>query len=109
MLTIPIRTKFALAILTIAAIPAGATFAAEGGHGGHEHGGFDGAASTNRGAGQTVFSSHGPVVTTGGAGSFQTTTTPSGGGGQGLLMNNGNGTSTLTGPRGVVTTVPSPQ
>ena len=100
--------KRALAILAIAAIPAGAAFAAGGGNGnGGFNGGFVGAGSPNRGAGQTVFTSHGPVTTTGGAGSYQTTT-PARGAGQGLLMNNGNGTSTLIGPRGDVTTVPTP-
>ena len=99
--------KSALSVLTIAAIPTGAAFAAEVGHGRHEMGGLNGAASTSGGAGQTVFTSHGPAVTTGGAGGYRTTA-PSFGGGQGLLMNNRNGTSTLTGPRGIVTTVPSP-
>jgi hypothetical protein len=105
MFSIFTRSEFALAVLTIAAIPAGAAFAAEGGH---EFGGFSGAESDNHGAGQTVFTSHGPVVTTGGTDGYRTTTLP-GGGGQGLLLNNGNGTSTLTGPRGVTTTVPSPE
>jgi len=39
---------------------------------------------------------------------MQTTTLP-GGAGQGLLTNNGNGTSTLTGPGGIVTTIPTPR
>jgi hypothetical protein len=102
MFSISTRSKFALAVLTIAAIPAGAAFAERG----REFGGFSGAESANHGAGQTVFTSHGPVVTTGGTDGYQTTTLP-GGGGQGLLLNNG--TSTLTGPRGVTTTVPSPE
>lgn len=98
------RGKFAFAALAIAAIPAAAAFA----EGGHEFGGSSGAESANHGAGQTVLTSHGPVVTTGGTDGYQTTTLP-GGGGQGLLLNNGNGTSTLTGPHGVTTTVPSPE
>ena len=103
------HAKRALAILAIAAIPAGAAFAAGGGNAnGGFNGGFVGAGSPNRGAGQTVFTSHGPVITTGGAGSYQTTT-PARGAGQGQLMNNGNGTSTLTGPGGAVTTVPTPR
>ena len=58
--------------------------------------------------GQPVLTGRGPVFTTGGFGGTQTTTLP-GGAGQGLLMNNGNGTSTLTGPGGLVTTVPTPR
>lgn len=105
---IPARIACALAILTTAVIPAGAAFAAGGGNAnGGFNGGFVGAGSPNRGAGQTVFTSHGPATTTGGAGSYQTTS-PARGAGQGQLMNNGNGTSTLIGPRGDVTTVPTP-
>ncbi len=59
-------------------------------------------------AGQVVVTGRGPVFTTGRIGSMQTTTLP-GGAGEGLLMNNGNGTSTLTGPGGFVTTVPTPR
>jgi hypothetical protein len=59
-------------------------------------------------AGQTVLTPRGPVFTTGHVGGVQTTTLP-GGAGQGLLINNGNGTSTLTGPGGLVTTVPTPR
>lgn len=59
-------------------------------------------------AGQTVLTPRGPAFTTGQVGGIQTTTLP-GGAGQGLLMNNGNGTSTLTGPGGLVTTVPTPR
>jgi hypothetical protein len=57
-------------------------------------------------AGQALFSSRGAVVTTGRIGNMQTTTLPGGGGG--ILMNNGNGTSTLIGP-GTVTSVPTPR
>ncbi|MEA2788070.1 MAG: hypothetical protein QOG73_476 [Acetobacteraceae bacterium] len=64
-------------------------------------------ATTTPGAGQTIFALHGPAVTTGRIGNMQTTTLP-GSGGVGYLMNNGNGTSTLTGP-GVFSTVPTPR
>ena len=66
-----------------------------------------GGVSAGHPVGQTVFTPRGPAVTTGEAGGFGTTTLP-GGAGTGILQNNGNGTSTLTGPRGVVTTVPTP-
>ena len=59
-------------------------------------------------AGQTVITSRGPVFTTGQFGNTQTTTLP-GGVGEGFLVNNGNGTSTFTGPGGVATTVPTPR
>jgi hypothetical protein len=59
-------------------------------------------------AGQAILTSRGPVITTGRAGTVQTTTLP-GGGGQGLLFNNGNGTSTLTGPSGFVSVVATPR
>src|ERR1700712_782658 len=59
-------------------------------------------------AGQAVFTPRGPAFTTGSVGRMQTTTLP-GGAGQGLLSNNGNGTSTLTGPGGIVTTIPTPR
>ncbi|MGH3579443.1 MAG: hypothetical protein ACRDU0_18045 [Mycobacterium sp.] len=59
-------------------------------------------------AGRAIFTLRGPAVTTGRVGNMQTMALP-GGGGVGLLMNNGNGTSTLTGPGGVVTTVPTPR
>ena len=67
-----------------------------------------GGVRTAPGASQPVFTSRGPVFTTGQVGGMQTTTLP-GGAGQGLLMNNGNGTSTLTGPDGTVTVVPTPR
>jgi hypothetical protein len=51
-----------------------------------------------------------PSVVTGGNGRYRTTTPPGGvGGGQGVLIPNGNGTSTLIGPDGSVTTVPTPK
>jgi hypothetical protein len=58
--------------------------------------------------GHTIITPRGPIVTTGRAGSFTTTTLPRRAG-QGLLFPNGNGTSTLIGPRGSVTTVPTPR
>jgi hypothetical protein len=58
--------------------------------------------------GQTFDMSTGPAFTTGNVGSLQTTTLP-GSAGQGLLMNNGNGTSTLIVPGGVPQTVASPR
>ncbi len=72
------------------------------------NGGIIGGAPTAPAAGQTVLTPRGPAFTTGHFGGVQTTTLP-GGAGQGLLMNNGNGTSTLTGPGGAVTTVPTPR
>ena len=59
-------------------------------------------------AGQPVFTSRGPAFVTGQFGSLETTTLP-GSGGQGLLMNNGNGTSTLIVPGGVPQTVATPR
>ena len=59
-------------------------------------------------AGQAVFTPRGPAFTTGSVGRMQTTTL-SGGAGQGLLTNNGNGTSTLIAPGGIVTTIPTPR
>jgi hypothetical protein len=59
-------------------------------------------------AGEALLTPRGPVFTTGQFGTMQTTTLP-GGAGQGFLVNNGNGTSTLTGPGGIVTTVPTPR
>jgi hypothetical protein len=58
--------------------------------------------------GRSVFSSRGPAFVTGHLGSMETTTLP-GGGGQGLLMNNGNGTSTLIVPGGIPQTVATPR
>ena len=72
------------------------------------NGPFTGGLPTFPDAGQVVVTGRGPVFTTGGIGAMQTTTLP-GGAGTGLLMNNGNGTSLLTGPGGVVTTVPTPR
>lgn len=58
--------------------------------------------------GQPVFTPRGPAFVTGQVGSFATTTLP-GRGGQGLLMNNGNGTSTLIVPGGIPQTVATPR
>jgi len=54
----------------------------------------------------TVLTPSGPAVTSGGSG-VQTYTAP--GGGTGLMVPNGNGTSTLIGPDGTVQTVPTPK
>jgi hypothetical protein len=59
-------------------------------------------------AGQSFVTSRGPAFVTGQLGSLETTTLP-GGGGQGVLMNNGNGTSTLIVPGGVPQTVATPR
>jgi hypothetical protein len=56
----------------------------------------------------TVELSRGPAFITGSVGSVQTTTLP-GGAGQGLLMNNGNGTSTLLSPGGLPQVVATPR
>jgi hypothetical protein len=58
--------------------------------------------------GQSVLTSRGPAYVTGNFGSMETTTLP-GSGGQGLLMNNGNGTSTLIMPGGLPQTVATPR
>jgi hypothetical protein len=50
----------------------------------------------------------GPAYITGNYGSLQTTTLP-GSGGQGLLMNNGNGTSTLVAPGSLPQVVATPR
>jgi len=57
-------------------------------------------------AGHAVLTGRSQVVTTGRVGNTYTTTLP--GGGVGLLMNNGNGTSTLVGG-GTTMTVPTPR
>ena len=60
--------------------------------------------------GTTVQTPRGPSTITGGTNNYRTTTPPGGvGGGQGILIPNGNGTSTLIGPDGSVTTVPTPK
>jgi hypothetical protein len=58
--------------------------------------------------GQFFMTPHGTGVVTGHAGSMATTTVP-GGGGQGLLINNGNGTSTLMVPGSAPQTVVTPR
>jgi hypothetical protein len=92
-------------LLTTAAVlslSAGSAFALS------PNGAFIGGAPNVPDAGQAVITGQGPVFTTGRLGANQTTTLP-GGAGEGLLMNNGNGTSTLTGLGGSVTTVPTPR
>jgi hypothetical protein len=59
-------------------------------------------------AGQAVVTPLGPIFTSGQFGNVQTTPLP-GGAGEGFLIDNGNGTSTLTGPGGTVTVVPNPK
>jgi hypothetical protein len=59
-------------------------------------------------AGQSFVTSRGPAFVTGHLGSLEATTLP-GSGGQGLLMNNGNGTSTLIVPGGVPQVVATPR
>jgi hypothetical protein len=60
------------------------------------------------GAGRSFETSRGPAFITGSVGSMETTTLP-GSVGQGLLMNNGNGTSTLLVPGGVPQVVATPR
>jgi hypothetical protein len=59
-------------------------------------------------AGQIFTTPRGTGVVTGRVGSMATTTVP-GSGGQGLLMNNGNGTSTLIVPGGAPEVVATPR
>ena len=66
------------------------------------------AASSLGTEGGAVATSRGPALITGSLGSLQTTTLP-GSGGQGLLMNNGNGTSTLIVTGGLPQVVASPR
>ena len=58
--------------------------------------------------GSAIQTSRGSAFVTGSIGSMQTTTLP-GSAGQGLLMNNGNGTSTLIVPGGVPQVVAIPR
>jgi hypothetical protein len=58
--------------------------------------------------GSPVVTSHGPGVVTGTMGSTTTTTIP-GSGGQGLIMNNGNGTSMVTTPGHPPETIATPK
>ncbi len=57
---------------------------------------------------QSFDTARGPAYITGNFGSLQTTTLP-GSGGQGLLMNNGNGTSTLVAPGSLPQVVATPR
>jgi hypothetical protein len=70
--------------------------------------GAQGATGQGSTAGQSVITSRGPAFVTGHLSSLETTTLP-GSGGQGLLMNNGNGTSTLIVPGGVPQVVATPR
>jgi hypothetical protein len=63
---------------------------------------------TSGDVGQMVMTPRGPIVTTGRVGRMQTTTLP-GSGGEGLLMDNGNGTSTLIVPHGAPQMVQTPR
>ena len=63
-------------------------------------------APAGRAGSQGVFTPNGPTVTAGPTSSIGTATLP-GGAGIGVLRNNGNGTSTLTGPSGVPSTFPT--
>jgi hypothetical protein len=60
------------------------------------------------GVGRSFETSRGPGFITGSVGSMQTTTLP-GSPGQGLLMNDGNGTSTLLTPGGLPQVVATPR
>ena len=53
----------------------------------------------------TLFTPRGTAVITGQSSGVQSAIMP--GGGTGVVMNNGNGTSTITGANGLVTTVPN--
>jgi hypothetical protein len=71
--------------------------------------GFNSGTSGGLGQGQALMTSRGgPIVTTGRVGQMQTTTLP-GSAGQGLLMTNGNGTSTLIVPGGLPETLATPR
>jgi hypothetical protein len=63
-----------------------------------------GAAPEGPTPGQSVITSRGPAFVTGRVGSLETTTIPGS-----FLMNNGNGTSTLTVPGGLPQTVATPR
>ena len=67
-----------------------------------------GGVTAGRAGSQTVFTPNGPAATTGPTSSIGTATLP-GGAGTGVLQNNRNGTSTLTGPTGAPTTFPTPR
>jgi hypothetical protein len=67
-----------------------------------------GGTSSGFNPGRMVMTSRGPIVTTGRVGQMETTTLP-GSAGQGLLMDNGNGTSTLLVPGGAPQTVVTPR
>jgi hypothetical protein len=70
--------------------------------------GFSPGTSSGFGRGEMTTTSRGPIMTTGRVGQLETTTLP-GSAEQGLLMNNGNGTSTLIVPGGASQTVVTPR
>jgi hypothetical protein len=74
---------------------------------GAEASGLFGEGAMTPDAGQFVHSRSGSIITTGRLGSLQTTTLPTGAG-VGVLMNNGNGTSTVFGSNGTIATLPTP-
>jgi len=92
-----ISTSVAILAIGLLAGSAGQAWAA---------GGFSG--SSGHGAGRTIEMSRGPAFITGSVGSMQTTTLP-GRAGQGLLTDNGNGTSTLLAPGGMPQVVATPR
>jgi hypothetical protein len=102
--------KLLLATAAVLSLGAGTPLYAAGysPNGGVLNGGVLNGGAFHGGAGQSVVTGGGRTVfTTGRVGNMQTTTLP-GGAGQGMLMNNGNGTSTLIGP-GTFSTMPTPR
>jgi hypothetical protein len=96
-----------LMVLTAAAIPLGIAHAAgSSAPGDSVAGGF--AIGGLTAVAQIVPTARGPAIVTGNFGAVQTTTLP-GAAGQGIMINNGNGTSTLIGQGGMTTTVPTPR
>jgi hypothetical protein len=102
--------NFLLATATVLSLAAGTSLHAAAKNGGGSslngglgagNGGLGSGTFTHSDAGQSVLTGRSRgVVTTGRVGNMYTTTLP-GGSGQGILTNNGNGTSTLVGPDGV--------
>jgi hypothetical protein len=66
-------------------------------------------ALSSHAAGGTVQTPRGPAAITGGTSKYQTTAPLPGAAAGSILVPNGNGTSTLIGPDGSVTTVPTPK
>jgi hypothetical protein len=92
-------TRWTLAALVVAGLAVSAGQATASGRGYMD--------SLPKGLIPTFETSRGPALITGSVGSMQTTTLP-GSAGQGLLTNNGNGTSTLLVPGGLPQVVASP-